>query len=114
MSVPVPKVLLFGGILLMFINGRSSTDERSDVKNCSSLKLSFESTASKISQTRFDIKLHASGGEPPYYYIFLDTKGIPVSSDNSKKDFENLEAGSYRTILVDSEDCKKELYLEIK
>src|SRR5690349_18533250 len=91
---------------------RKSVESGTDRAECKSLKIEYE--IKKNSDQSFNVELKPAGGSNPYNYIFLNKDGQPLSSDNSKKEFNNIKSGTYRCIVADRNSCVKELYIEIK
>jgi hypothetical protein len=113
MSIPVPKVLLFGLLLLAFFNGKplsSSTNET----DCEGLKLTYQATPGTDRDLTYELDLIAAGGTEPYNYILLDKELNVLSYDHSQKKFKKIKAGTYKGIVVDNKDCKHELYFVLK
>ena len=107
--MPIPKLLLCIATLILFFNGKPVLD----LASCDTFKVAIDKSKDPTSADLFKVSINASGGSTPYHYVFLDTKGKPISLDNSQKDFKNIKPGSYRCIVVDNQDCKKDFYVEI-
>lgn len=108
--MPIPKALLLSFILMLFLNGKPFTI----IKDCDYLTIELETSKIQDSNNLFTATIKANGGKAPYNYVFLDKDGNLLSFDHSQKEFKNIKQGNYRCIVVDSQDCKKELYVDIK
>ena len=103
----LPKLLLLStltSILLFAGNDLPKSD-------CP-VKIEYEVTEAK--NNVYNLSIKASGGVEPYTYLLLDRNGKPESVDFKKKEFEGLARGEYRCIVLDRNECRKEVSIEIK
>ena len=85
----------------------------SEAYQCENLKVNYKISES-AHESLYKLELTPTGGNAPYHYIFLDSKGNLLSHDQSVKECDKLGKGTYRCIVVDNQECKKELFIEIK
>ena len=103
----IPKSLVLSFLLLVFFNGRS-VDGDCSIK----IEYSIETDAQDPGKGQ-KLIITAKGGNSPYYYILIDSKGYPVSFDYKKNEFVGLKPGKYQCSVVDSRDCRNDVTIVI-
>jgi hypothetical protein len=113
MSLPVPKAFSLICVLFLFLNGRSYRDAES-IDKCDSFSAEARITKSTQSTNRYDVVIEPTGGVKPFKFVFVDDQNLLLSSDFNKDRMVNVKEGKYMVIVFDRQNCKKELYFEVK
>ena len=104
------KVLLVG-LLLMSFSFDTQVDHKAK-SDCN--KLTIKTEVTKLpGQDLSHLTIKVTGGKEPYYYVLVDKAGKPASLEFKKNEFDKLKKGQYRCVISDSEDCTKEILVEV-
>lgn len=77
------------------------------------VKLSYDFFEAKTTeQSKLVIK--PIGGTPPYHVVLYEKDGKIASIDFTKTEYTGLKPGRYQCIVVDSQNCRKEIAIDIK
>lgn len=61
-----------------------------------------------------DVLITTNKGRAPYKYIFYKESGHLVSPNFDSNEFAGLKAGKYFAVIIDANNCRKDLQIEIK
>jgi hypothetical protein len=59
------------------------------------------------------VNIHPSGGKRPYKIIFYKESGQLVSDDFTRQEHMNVPAGKYGCVVVDKNNCRKIIDIEV-
>ncbi len=113
----MPKFLLTNGfrssvlLLVFFCAWVGGSSVNAFQKECT-FEATYEITVQQDGLS--SVSIATKKGKAPYKYIFCKASGHLVSNDFDSNEFQGLKAGKYFAVIIDANNCRKDLQIEIK
>lgn len=99
-------------LAFLFYGSNAGLPEPPVKDSCENLKVGTEITHTTDDKGRIDVKVE--GGMQPYYYVFFDKKGKPLSEDIKYNFFYFSSNETIFCRILDGNGCKKTIEITIK
>lgn len=107
----LPKLLTLSLLVVMMPYHQMATASNEKTIACD-LKIKYElEENSETKKTK--LKLVLEGGEKPFKVVLHNSEGKLQSLDFSTTEFDKLDRGEYRCVVLDKNECRAEISINI-